>query len=164
MTPCTCGRESVAMYADGACLCAECYEKRRATVQQPNTGCATPPVADAATEEPDFRQTTDALLWAKAFLKTRAEIVARGDDANDEGWVLGWFANAMMVAHDHARIGLVELDAADSIPPQVEVALRYLELLEEPEHFGGDGGVDGAVQAAHETIRDYLTTKGTVKG
>jgi hypothetical protein len=40
---------------------------------------------------------TDARRWAQEFLRIRREIVAAADhrDPNDEGWLVGWFANAI---------------------------------------------------------------------
>ena len=40
---------------------------------------------------------TDGQAWAKQWIATAAEIVARGAwiDVLDEGWMIGWFANAI---------------------------------------------------------------------
>jgi len=40
----------------------------------------------------------DAAAWAAFFIKTWREI--RSDEPPDEGWMLGWFATAMMPMHD----------------------------------------------------------------
>lgn len=42
---------------------------------------------------------TDALKWATAFVQYQHKV----KEPFDEGWVLGWFANAMMAKYDHAR-------------------------------------------------------------
>lgn len=39
----------------------------------------------------DLFNTTDAAVWAATFCK----MVREGKDATDEGWLVGWFANAM---------------------------------------------------------------------
>lgn len=39
---------------------------------------------------------TDAARWAEAFAM-HAKIV---DDPSDQGWLIGWFANAVMAGHD----------------------------------------------------------------
>lgn len=39
----------------------------------------------------EFAQTTDAMEWAKAFCAR----VRAGCDPTDEGWLVGWFANAI---------------------------------------------------------------------
>lgn len=41
--------------------------------------------------------TDDAAVWAEEFCKVARE---RGHDL-DEGWVIGWFANAMQTAINH---------------------------------------------------------------
>lgn len=42
----------------------------------------------------------DARAWAEFFIKTW-EKVRPGERPPDEGWIMGWFANAMMAQHDH---------------------------------------------------------------
>lgn len=46
-------------------------------------------VLAAMTDE--FAETTDAMEWAKAFCAR----VRAGCDPTDEGWLVGWFANAI---------------------------------------------------------------------
>lgn len=41
--------------------------------------------------EAEFVNSTDAMVWARAFCSR----VRTGLDATDEGWLVGWFANAM---------------------------------------------------------------------
>lgn len=43
---------------------------------------------------------TDASLWAKELNKTAINI---GYSSMDEGWLIGWFANAMMAMYDANR-------------------------------------------------------------
>lgn len=47
----------------------------------------------------EFAQSTDAMLWAKEF----AARVRAGLDPTDEGWLVGWFANAMAVGERTSR-------------------------------------------------------------
>jgi hypothetical protein len=50
--------------------------------------------------------TTDARVWAQEWCRIAREIVAADDEREliDEGWMIGWFANAIMVGWDeHAR-------------------------------------------------------------
>jgi hypothetical protein len=42
----------------------------------------------------------DGAKWAAEFRKTAIRL---GYSDMDEGWLIGWFANAMMVMHDHCR-------------------------------------------------------------
>lgn len=46
---------------------------------------------------------TDAAKWAAAWAQTAIGLVARGEPIIDEGWMIGWFANAMEIAHDAGR-------------------------------------------------------------
>lgn len=48
---------------------------------------------------------TDAQRWAQEFLRIKAEI-ERADDGrstDDEGWMIGWFANAIGAGERAAR-------------------------------------------------------------
>ena len=40
----------------------------------------------------------DAAKWADAFRKTAINL---GYSDMDEGWLIGWFANAIEISHDH---------------------------------------------------------------
>ena len=42
----------------------------------------------------------DASKWAAAFCQTFAK-VHPDQPVPDEGWIISWFANAMMAMHDH---------------------------------------------------------------
>ena len=41
----------------------------------------------------------DAQVWAKFFIETTKDMDR--DVFRDEGYMIGWFANAMMAMHDH---------------------------------------------------------------
>jgi hypothetical protein len=62
-------------------------------------GAGTPTAPDV-TDEDNFSQSMDAVLWAKAFLKA----YELGDDHFlDEGTMIAWFANAIMRGYDEAN-------------------------------------------------------------
>ena len=48
----------------------------------------------------------DAMIWAQEWCRIARDIEASDDgrEVIDEGWMIGWFANAMCVAVDHDRI------------------------------------------------------------
>lgn len=41
----------------------------------------------------------DAMVWAKFFIETTKDMDR--DAFRDGGYMIGWFANAMMAMHDH---------------------------------------------------------------
>jgi len=45
-------------------------------------------------------QTFDGQIWAKEFIR---HVKARPEIATDEGTLIGWFANALMVGYDRAK-------------------------------------------------------------
>ncbi len=45
----------------------------------------------------------DASKWATAFRQHAKSVEGRGEDPLEEGFLLAWFANAMMAMHDHIR-------------------------------------------------------------
>lgn len=51
-----------------------------------------------------LRQSTDAAVWAHEWCEVATEIVVAGNgrEVIDEGWMIGWFANAIETAKDHA--------------------------------------------------------------
>ena len=51
---------------------------------------------------------TDAQRWAEQFLRIKAEIEQADDSrsTDDEGWMIGWFANAIEFAKDSVRAEL----------------------------------------------------------
>lgn len=50
--------------------------------------------------------TIDAVMWTREFAKTRARVMLeKGEDiADDEGTMLGWFANSIMKGYDHGLV------------------------------------------------------------
>ena len=64
----------------------------------------------------------DGRLWAEEFHKTAQRL---GYQPMDEGWLIGWFANAIMAGYDHApRIAAqVQAEAvAEGVEPQTPAA------------------------------------------
>jgi len=47
----------------------------------------------------------DAAKWAAAFCQIATKLGYKGPEGLpiDEGWMVSWFANAMMAMHDHLR-------------------------------------------------------------
>lgn len=47
---------------------------------------------------------TDAALWAAEFMRIKHEIEASDDErtTDDEGWIIGWFANAIEAGRNSA--------------------------------------------------------------
>lgn len=43
----------------------------------------------------------DAMAWAKFFVETTKDVPQK--ELQDEGYMVGWFANAMMAMHDHIK-------------------------------------------------------------
>jgi len=73
------------------------------------TQCAAP---DSGEGTPETTRTFDTQTWAKSFNET---LVKLGYQPHDEGWMIGWFANAIMCGYNHAlslrekREGMVEV-------------------------------------------------------
>ena len=59
--------------------------------------------ADPLTEK--LYSTDDAVVWAEEWCRIAREIEADPEQGPvvDEGWMVGWFANAMVTAETHAR-------------------------------------------------------------
>lgn len=76
-----------------------------------------------ALEGPELLQAvgTDAAKWAAAFKQTATKL---GYSDMDEGWLIGWFANAMMAMYDlHVRGGQpINGDHAQYIADQFKTA------------------------------------------
>ena len=55
--------------------------------------------------EIDLHSTTDARVWAQEWCRIARDIEATDDDRRviDEGWMIAWFANAIMAGYDEAR-------------------------------------------------------------
>jgi hypothetical protein len=47
----------------------------------------------------DLHSTMDARVWAREFNRVAQTL---GYPEMDDGWLIGWFANAIMTGHDHA--------------------------------------------------------------
>lgn len=45
-----------------------------------------------------LHSTTDAYVWAEEWCKVARRLQAEGEDLVDEGWMIGWFANAIETA------------------------------------------------------------------
>lgn len=60
----------------------------------------------------------DAQVWAKFFIETTKDMDREA--FNDEGYMIGWFANAMMAMHDHLYTKDIE---------RLREALRKISLL-----------------------------------
>jgi hypothetical protein len=54
--------------------------------------------------------TTDAQVWAQEWCRIAREIQVSGGEVIDEGWMIGWFANAMGTAQNHLRRQTVSAD------------------------------------------------------
>lgn len=88
---------------DGVPYCGRCHHAIDAA-----GFCSVRPVAEAqqpkrteAPYHPDFVKSFDAQEWATAF---RSTALSLGYSDMDEGWLIGWFANAIMRGFDeHVR-------------------------------------------------------------
>ena len=68
--------------------------------------------------------TDDAMVWAKEWVATAAVMLARTNGNTltllDEGWMVGWFANAMGVAESFSRKRLFTEDELHTLVTLVE--------------------------------------------
>lgn len=55
----------------------------------------------------------DASKWADAFRQYAKAVEGRGRDPMEPGFLLAWFANAMMAMHDHVRPDLAPMRLPD---------------------------------------------------
>lgn len=46
----------------------------------------------------ELLSTTDAMVWAREWVRIATRLQAEGQSLLDEGWMVGWFANAMETA------------------------------------------------------------------
>jgi hypothetical protein len=67
----------------------------------------------------------DAQVWAKFFIETTKDMDREA--FNDEGYMIGWFANAMMAMHDHLYTKDIERlrEALKDINENMRQADRY---------------------------------------
>lgn len=63
----------------------------------------------------NLNDTTDALVWAKEFMKT----LENPDVELDEEMMLSWFANAIMAGYDEARRKYEMVNAHDTLMKHV---------------------------------------------
>lgn len=97
-------------------------------------------VVEQVVPEAEFRDSTDAMAWARAFCsRVRARAVAPGGDFHgcdpaDEGWVVGWFANAMAAEHDaRVRASDPTSRAADAIADLADTLNGFRVFFEREE-------------------------------
>lgn len=66
---------------------------------------ARPTPAAVPAQDVKLHETMDALVWAREWCRIAREIEAVKDGrvVIDEGWMLSWFANTIMVGWDHAK-------------------------------------------------------------
>lgn len=73
-------------FNDALKLCEKAYEEA--------------PKPEPSKEVTETVRTFDARTWAKSFNET---LVILGYQPHDEGWLIGWFANAIMMGYDEAK-------------------------------------------------------------
>lgn len=116
----------------------------------------------------------DAQAWAQFFIKTvkkiaprivreqnyRSETVAIGYLATDEGYMIGWFANAMMAMHDHIKAQPVSADGQGQVashPPlgetrkEGEASCTAAETISRQTTVAGNAAPKGSTPAAAAT-------------
>lgn len=78
-----------------------------------------------------LHSTDDARVWAKVWVAIAREVLARSNGNPltllDEGWMVGWFANAMGVAESFSRRRLFTEDELDALV-EMSTALRDSSL------------------------------------
>ena len=91
----------------------------------------------------------DAMAWAKFFVETTKDM---GREVFcDEGYMVGWFANAMMAMHDSMK----PHEAADEIERLREVVMLLVAYDEHDEDIQ-KGAVmwDVLIEAAHAALKE----------
>lgn len=73
----------------------------------------------------DLHATTDARAWAEGFTETWRRV--QGDEPPDEGWMLGWFANAIEAGRS-AGVRDGEGRALRELSEHTEHAYKMLDL------------------------------------
>lgn len=71
--------------------------------------------------------TTDAMVWAQEWCRIARDLEAEGKSLIDEGWMVGWFANAMCVAIDHERKKIAEQIVGYPIKFDVDELMRRVD-------------------------------------
>jgi hypothetical protein len=54
-----------------------------------------------------LHSTTDAQEWAKAWCEIATRLQSEDVSLIDEGWMIGWFANAIMVGYGAGKRDLI---------------------------------------------------------
>lgn len=89
---------------------------------------------DPGAGNPAFAQSMDATAWAKEWCRIARKIEEESEETGgkviDEGWMIGWFSNAIMRGWDTGRRELqAEIDAQPPAAPSVVEPLdRILRL------------------------------------
>lgn len=81
---------------------------------------------------------TDAQLWAKEWVALAASLLARSNGNPltllDEGWMISWFANAIMAGFDEGRRSLFDEDQLAALVDMTDalthssLKLMYLDV------------------------------------
>lgn len=111
-------------------MAAALAEVQAAPAPEPAADAAPPdaPFVDELPEPPQGSH--DAMEWAECF----AAYVRSGLDATDVGWLVGWFANAMMAQHNHA----LKCAASDATP--IPTRGNIAKLVDDYyDQYAGDG-------------------------
>jgi hypothetical protein len=69
----------------------------------------------------------DAAVWAREFCKTWRQVVHPDQPCPDEGWMIAWFANAMMAMHDHVEPKHEQQDSSAPTSGDAEMARKCLD-------------------------------------
>lgn len=75
----------------------------------------------------------DASVWAKEFILTIDEILKNKPEQTleqlmkDEGWLLGWFANAIMTGYDTSRNETKKDQEVDIVTPALKAMVALLK-------------------------------------
>ena len=91
----------------------------------------------------------DAIAWAKFFVETTKDM---GREVFcDEGYMVGWFANAMMAMHDSMK----PHEAADEIERLRKVVTLLIEYEEHDENiYKGAVMWEALIEAAHAALKE----------
>jgi hypothetical protein len=96
---------------------------------------------------------SDATKWAEAFAQHAKSIADRGGDILDRGWLIGWFANAIVRAQDEMHwAAQKKLNPAEA----VYGFAAYLTTREEPIVMGAAHEAGPAADA----VKRFIDTNG----
>jgi hypothetical protein len=111
----------------------------------------------------DIRNSPDAREWAREFVKVSLQLGKEVDD-NTEGWMIGWFANAMMAMHDHKdRQHMGNCDLIESNHQVFTATLERLLVSLKEMVDKGEGCVTGDDNCGPECCR-YGRARAVIKG